>query len=193
MIHASRFSRSFASHAAPRVRQAEGAVEIVQYGDFECKECGRVANSLQALRHRSEGAVNFVWKHFPSATLHRHALQAAEAAECARAQGHFWPMHNLLVMNQERLDLRSLYDYAAALGLDMDQFTTEMDEEIHLPTIRNHIYNGTLAGVRRTPTYFVDGVLVDNNSELRALFDATNQLLRQRRGFGLAVEGTLGG
>jgi protein-disulfide isomerase len=143
---------------------------------------------LQAFRHHNDGIIDFSYKHFLASSVHRHALQAAEAAECARAQGHFWPMHNLLIANQDRLDLRSLYDYADSLGLDMTRFNAEMDEEKHIPTIRSHTYSGTLAGVRRTPAYLVDGVLVDTLGGLRSLFEDTSHLLQERRGAGLLTE-----
>jgi protein-disulfide isomerase len=136
---------------------------------------------LKSYRHRNAEAISFTYKHFPVSDLHRHAFQAAEAAECARAQGHFWPMHDLLITNQDRLDIRSLYAYAQSLGLDMVRFTSDMDEEVYAPRIRADIYGGTLAGVHHTPTYFVDGVMVDATGGLRALLEATQNVATQRR------------
>ena len=187
MYQSSRFHQALAAQEIPTRRCPQGIVKIVQFGDFECSECGRVAASLQAFRHRNDGVIDFAYKYFPSSALHRHALQAAEAAECARVQGRFWPMHNALVANQDRLDLNSLYVHAESVGLNMVRFESEMDDETHLPTIRSHIYSGTLAGVRRTPAYFVDGILVDTSGGLRALFDATSDVLVQRRGSGLPI------
>ncbi len=158
------------------------AVEVVQFGDYECKECGLVADMLQAFRHRNDGVVGFTYKHFPRVALHRHALQAAEAAESARAQGKFWQMHNRLIVNPDRLRLDDLYEYAESIGLDMARFTSDMDDEVHIPTIRNHIYNGTLAGVERTPTYFVDGVRLDGAGGVRSLLEETRLVLVARQG-----------
>jgi protein-disulfide isomerase len=157
------------------------AVEVLQFGDYECKECGLVADMLQAFRHRNDGIVRFTYKHFPRVALHRHALQAAEAAESARAQGKFWQMHNRLIVNPDRLRLDDLYEYAGSIGLDMARFTSDMDDEVHIPTIRNHIYNGTLAGVERTPTYFVDGVRLDGAGGVRSLLEETRLALVARQ------------
>ena len=185
MIHADRYSQTLSSHGIRPLISGRAVVEVIQYGDFECKECGCIAGSLTSFRHQNAGIVSFNYKHFPSPRLHRHAFQAAEAAECARVQGQFWAMHNLLIANQDRLDIRSLYAYAESLGLDMARFASEMDDETHIPGIRNDIYGGTLAGVQRTPTYFVDGVLVDTAGGLRALFEATRSVAAQRRPFGV--------
>jgi protein-disulfide isomerase len=56
-----------------------------------------------------------------------------------------------------------------------------MDDEVHIPTIRNHIYNGTLAGVERTPTYFVDGVRLDGAGGVRSLLEETRLALVARQ------------
>jgi protein-disulfide isomerase len=167
---------------SPRsVLHIERAVEVVQFGDYECKECGLAAEMLQAFRHRNDGVVHFTYKHFPIEASHRQALQAAEAAESARAQGKFWQMHNQLIVNSDRLRLNDLHDYADSIGLDMARFTLDMDEEAHVPTIRDHVLSGTRAGVRSTPTYIVDGMRIDCGGGVRSLLEATNLVLAQRR------------
>jgi protein-disulfide isomerase len=190
MLRTNRFSQTLAARAIHPLLSAPANVDIVQYGDFECAECGRVAASLQTFRHRNEGAIDFHYKHFPFSAVHPHALQAAEAVECARSQGQFWPMHNLLYADQRRLDLRSLYGHAESIGLDMERFNAEMDDEVHIPIIRSHIYSGRLAGVKRTPAYFVDGVLISSSGGLRSLFDAASDASTvRRRRFGRGLSG----
>jgi protein-disulfide isomerase len=186
MYHPARFGQALASLDLQPWHSPHGIVKVVQYGDFQCPECGRAAASLQDFRHRNDGVIDFTYKHFPASAPHRHALAAAAAAECARTQGMFWPMHDLLFRSPARLDPRSLYDHARSIGLDMARFEREMDHEAHMPAIRSHVYSGTLAGVRRTPAYFVDGNLVDFSGGLRGLFAATDSVLLQRRGCGLA-------
>jgi protein-disulfide isomerase len=181
MFHVDRYRKTLASHGMRPIVSKGAVVEVIQFGDFECKECGRVASSLTSYRHLNANVVRFNYKHFPDSEWHRHAFQAAEAAECARAQGQFWAMHHLLITNQDRLDIRALYAYAESLGLDMARFTMEMDEETHVPSIRADIYGGTLAGVHQTPTYLVDGVLVDTTRGLHALFEAIRNVATQRQ------------
>jgi len=164
------------------IRASECMVDVVQFGDYECKECGLAAELLQAFRHRHDGVVSFGYKHFPVVASHRRALQAAEAAESARAQGKFWQMHNRLIINSDRLRLDDLYEYAGSIGLDMARFTSDMEEEAHVTTIRSHIYSGTLAGVQGTPAYFVGGLRVDPRGGVHSLLEATRVALEQLRG-----------
>ena len=128
------------------VPSSESPVAVIQYGDDECKECWMHAARLQAFRHRNEGPVTFTYKHHPLLSVHRKAFQAAEAAESARSQGKFWQMHNRLISNPGNLRLPELHEYAESIGLDIELFTLEMDEDAHAQTIQGHIYSGTLAG-----------------------------------------------
>jgi len=156
-------------------------VSVVQYGDFQCLECGRAATTIKLFRERFRSLIRFDYHHFPQRG-HEHAVQAAEAAECARAQRRFWPMHDLLMANQDRLDLQFIYDYAEDIRLDMRRFTTEMDDEVHLPKVQADVKGGLEIGVYRTPTFLVNGQLVDISSGLSALFEATERAVGKARG-----------
>src|SRR4051794_7249163 len=98
-------------------------ITIVEYGDFECPYNGRAYGGLKALRERLGTQVRFAFRNFPIVELPPHAVAAAEAAEAAAAQGHFWKMHDLLFENQRALEPAALARYARALELDMQRFT----------------------------------------------------------------------
>ena len=91
-------------------------------------------------------------------------------------------MHDLLMANQDRLDLQFIYDYAEDIRLDMRRFTTEMDDEVHLRKIHADANGGLEVGVYRTPTFLVNGRLVDISSGLSALFEATEHAADKARG-----------
>jgi protein-disulfide isomerase len=144
----------------------------VEYGDFECPTCKQAAPSVKLLLERFDGKVLFAYRHFPLESIHPHALRAAEAAECAGAQGHFWAMHDLLFANQAHLELKHLTSYAERLDLDLAAFTAGMDDEIYLQRIREHIDSGRSSHLRATPGFFVNGIIVDVSFGLQSLFDA---------------------
>jgi protein-disulfide isomerase len=153
-------------------------VIVVEYGDFECPQCKVAAPAVKMLRDDYPDDVRFVFRHFPLEAAHPHALAAAEAAECAGEQGKFWEMSDLLFANQTHLQLKHLRGYADQLGLDMAQFTAEMDDHVYLQRIREHIDGGKRSRVRGTPGFFVNGTIQDVSFDLRALFDATEAALK---------------
>ena len=97
-----------------------------------------------------------VFKHFPL-NFHKDAMPAAKASMAAMRQGRFWPYHDLLFENQKALSEKDLLFYAEMLGLDMDKFKADMaDPEIE-KKIKADMAEGQPAGVRGTPTVFING------------------------------------
>jgi protein-disulfide isomerase len=159
---------------------AHGPATIVEYGDFECPICKQSAPGLKGLLARFPGRIRFVWRHFPLEELHPHALAAAEAAECAAAQGKFWEMHDLLFENQAHLKPKHLHEYAERLELDLSRFAAEIDEHVYLQRIREHIEGGRRSHVRSTPGLFVNGTIQDASFGLRGLVAATEAIVSSR-------------
>src|SRR5579862_7688551 len=63
-----------------------------------------VEQTVKVVRRRRNGALRFVYRHFPPARFHTTSQRAAEAAEAAGAQGRFWEMHHLLLKHARNLD-----------------------------------------------------------------------------------------
>jgi protein-disulfide isomerase len=97
---------------------------------------------------------------------------AAESAEAAGAQGKFWQMHDLLFLNQAHLKDKDLHRYAGQAGLDLVRYTAEMDDHIYLQKVREHVAGGRRSHIRATPTFFVDGVVLDVSFGMKSLHDA---------------------
>jgi protein-disulfide isomerase len=57
-----------------------------------------------------------------------------------------------------------------------------MDDEVHLPKVQADVKGGLEIGVYRTPTFLVNGQLVDISSGLSALFEATERAVGKARG-----------
>ena len=90
---------------------------------------------------------------FPLGSLHKFALQAAEAANCAGEQGKYWEMHDRLYANQRALD--SWQDHAQAVGLDLAAFQECMKSGRQQAEIRRDMAEGQKAGVTGTPAFFL--------------------------------------
>lgn len=160
---------------------AKPEVEIVEYGDFECPTCKQAVPAVQMLLKRFEGRIRFAFRHFPLEDIHPHALCAAEAAECAGAQGKFWEMHQVLFDNQSHLDRPHLHRYAESLGLDMSRFRSEMDGESYRQRVREQMEGARRSHMRATPGFFVDRRIQDVSFGNQALFDATEAALARHK------------
>ena len=154
-------------------------VTLVEYGDFECPNCKQAAPAVKLLLERFTERVRLIFRHFPLVEVHPHAMQAAEAAECAGAQGKFWPMHDLLFDNQLHLKPNQIHAYATRVGIDMVRYTAEMDDHVYLQRIREHQQSGHASGVRGTPTFFVNGRLQDVSFGMQGLFAAVEAALKR--------------
>jgi protein-disulfide isomerase len=158
---------------------AHAPVSVVEYGDFECPNCKQAMPAVKLLLSRFRDRVRFAYRHFPLEEVHPHALTAAEAAECAGAQGKFWPMHDLLFENQPHLKPKQLRGIAERLQLDMTRYDAEMADHIYLQRIREHMSSGRASGARATPTFFVDRRIQDASFGMQALFEAVEAALRK--------------
>ena len=163
-----------ADHA---IGPAHSSVTLVEYGDFECPNCKQAAPVIKLLLERFTGRIRFIFRNFPLEEVHPHALQAAEAAECAGGQGKFWSMHDLLFANQAHLKPNQLRDYAERLQLDMGRYDLEMDDHVYLQRVREHMQSGRESGVRATPTFFLNGRVQDVSFGLNTLFRAVEAAL----------------
>jgi protein-disulfide isomerase len=158
---------------------AHAPVTVVEYGDFECPNCKQAAPTVKLLLGRFADRVRVVYRHFPLEEVHPHALLAAQAAEAAGGQGKFWPMHDSLFDNQHHLKLRQLRGYAERLELDLARFDAEMDDQVYLQRVREHIEGGRQSGVRATPTFFINGRIQDVSFGLQFLVQGVEAALQK--------------
>jgi protein-disulfide isomerase len=148
-------------------------VTLVEYGDFECPDCGRAFPIVKQLQRVLGDRLRFVFRSFPLIEIHPYAEIAAEAAECAAAQGQFWPMFDTLFEHQEALAPQDLVRYAATLGLDVPRFERDLADHRYAARVREEKIRGIENGVQGTPTFFINGRMhqgsYDYGTLLRAL------------------------
>ena len=106
------------------------------------------------------GKVAFLYKH--AAVLGQESTWAAEASECAADQGRFWDYHDLLFSrqageNQGAFTKERLLGMAQELGLNMSEFEPCLKNDQTLPRVQADTEEGQEAGVRGTPTFFING------------------------------------
>lgn len=134
---------------------ADAPLTLVEYGDYECPFCGRATGVVSELEERFGDRLRYVFRHLPLTDVHPHAELAAVAAEAAGAQGRFWEMHDLLFAHQDELEVEDLLGYAAELGLDVERFARDLDDEALAAHVREDAAGAEASGARGTPTFFV--------------------------------------
>jgi diadenylate cyclase len=153
----------------------DAPVTLVKYGDYECPYCAEAHPLLKELQERVGEQVRFVFRHFPLDSVHPRARRVAQAAEAAASQGHFWEMHDLLYERQDELGEEVLMRYAAELGLDLRRFEEDLANDHHAWRIEEDRLGGDRAGVRGTPTLFVNGVRYTGPMDLDGLLAAVEE------------------
>lgn len=146
-------------------------VNIVEFGDYQCPGCAAAHPILKQVveKYKDNENVNLVFRNFPLDTIHPNAHISAEAAEAAAKQGKFWEMHDLLYEKQSEWSVQSepltmFADYAATLGLNVDEFKTSVTNRLFQEIINTDSEDGTKVGVTGTPTFFINGVLFAPNA-----------------------------
>ncbi len=138
---------------------ANAPITMIEYSDFECPFCLRFHETLTQVFADYKGKVRLVYRQFPLRSIHPQAQKAAEASECASAQGKFWEMHDkLFELNKaQNLNVDSMKTGAKDIGLNTTQFNTCLDKGQMVDTVEKDYQDGLAGGIAGTPGTFVNG------------------------------------
>ena len=139
----------------PRLGPENAPIQIIEFADYECTYCQKVAEDLVRMREQFGDRVSVIYKDFPL-PMHPLAARAAEAAHCAGAQGKFWEFHDALFQNK-RLQLSDLKEQARELKLDVARFDQCLDSDEPSAAIKKDILEGQRLGLVGTPSFFING------------------------------------
>lgn len=147
----------------------DDTVTLVEFLDFECEACLAAYPFVEQLREKYDGQVTFVVRYFPIPS-HANAMNAAIAAEAAAQQGEFEAMYKQLYDTQtewgERQSSKAdvFRTYAEELGLDMEAYDEAVADPATLGRVELDRSDGTALGVEGTPTFFLNGELIQPES-----------------------------
>jgi protein-disulfide isomerase len=157
-------------------------VTVVEYGDYECPNCGEAYGVVKHLQSEFGDDVRFVFRNFPIPESHPHAEEAAEAAEAAAEQGKFWEMQDTLYEHQKGLDEQHLVAYARILSLTPEEFERDLEEHAQRVRVQEDLESGLESGVEGTPTFFINGTRYDGPYDLSNLRNAITRALGRSDG-----------
>jgi len=148
--------------AGPSVGPKEAKVTIVEFADFQCPFCARATETLSEVRRKYGAKVRIVFRQYPLPS-HPSARLASEASLCVNEQGvdRFWIFHDLLFENQDKLDKASVVGFAADAGVDPVKFSECLRLGGYSDAVQRDIQYGDSIGVSSTPTFFINGEIID--------------------------------
>ena len=96
------------------------------------------------------------------AFLGEESTWAAEAAECASDQNHYWEYHDILFKkqngeNQGAFAKENLKQYAKELGLISGAFNDCLDLGKHTDLVKSDTEIARQIGVESTPSFLING------------------------------------
>jgi protein-disulfide isomerase len=165
----------------PSIGNPKAKVTIVEFSDFQCPFCLRVAPTLKKILAVYGDKVRVVWKDFPLTQIHPQAFKAGEAGHCAGEQGKFWEYHDRLFANQQALQPADLKKHAADLGLNAAAFATCLDSSKFGERVRDGVSQGTSLGVNSTPTIFINGRRLSGAQPLEVFVAAIDEELSRAK------------
>ena len=170
--------------ASPTQGAGNPAVTVIEFSDFECPSCQHAAHYMDPIMAKYASKVRYIRYDLPLVTMHPWAFQAALAGRAIYRQKPevFWDFKKQIYANQEKLNGFTAGDFARGFaedhGLDMKKY----DADVASQQLKDEILKGAgtafIADVRGTPTYIVNGVIVDAGNDGKALEEYVAKLVK---------------
>jgi protein-disulfide isomerase len=149
---------------SPTLGAEDAPVTIVEFLDPECEACRAAFPAVKQLLEDYGEDVRLVVRYLP---LHNNSVLAAVATEAAGEQGMYWEMQEELFVHQtewgeQQTPQTALFiTYAEEIGLNIEQFTNALDDADILAKIERDHGDAQALGLTGTPTFFINGQLVE--------------------------------
>ncbi|MBF4632642.1 thioredoxin domain-containing protein [Clavibacter michiganensis subsp. phaseoli] len=144
----------------------DDAVTVVEFLDFECESCAAMYPYVEQVREKYAGQINVAVRYFPIPS-HRNAENSAVAVEAAAQQGQMQAMYSRMYETQiewgekQTSEVDRFRGFAEELGLDMAAFDAAVADPATLERVISDRAEGTALGVTGTPTFFVNGKMLE--------------------------------
>lgn len=159
-------------------------VTVIEFSDFECPSCRRAAGYADAILQAHGDKVRYVRYDLPLFQGHPWALAASIAGRAVHRQKPelFWEFKKQVYANQEQLSAFTIGDFARGFaednGLDLARFDADVASEQLHEKLRKGAGVALSNDIRATPTYMVNGAIVDAGPNGKALEAYVASLLK---------------
>lgn len=164
----------------PVLGDENAPVTIVEYFSYDCSHCKNFHLSTFPIikeKYIDTGQVKYIARqlfgipYFPLAAL------------CAAEQDKYWQYHDYMFTHREEIvsekDLGKLKEFAAALGLNQEQFDSCYDELRYQDQIIAWTEDGQELGLTGVPVFFINNQKIEGNLPLSEFEKAIEQELNK--------------
>lgn len=154
--------------SAPSWGPTDAPVTVVEFSDYQCKFCRQTHGAVQQLLTEFGDRVRFVYRDFAAAERPR-AEPAARAARCAGEQSRYRDYHDVLWSKDGDLSDDDLLRRAEGLALNMKDFRDCYSSDRYDAEIARSFEEGRKLGVTGTPTFFINGLVLQGSQTFESL------------------------
>lgn len=153
--------------AAPLVRDhsqslgpADAKVVIVEFLDPACEACRDFAPHIKDLLALHTGKIRLVLRYAP---FHQGSDTMVKILEAARKQGQYWETLQVMFDTQPHWASHhhpqpdKIWKFLSSAGLNIEKIRSDMNDPSILEILRQDIADVQTLGVRKTPSFFVNG------------------------------------
>ena len=169
---------------------ADAPVTIIVYSDYQCTQCND--EILRVLAKENSTQMRLVFRPYPQTALYDKSLLAAQAAEAAGAQDHYWEMHDLLFEKQSLWVSLPPDDFIAwvaneakGLGLDKEKFNVDFTSEATVARVQAAVAAGVKTGMPVLPLVLINGEIYTGPATYAAFELVTKLTALGPRQFGI--------
>ncbi|MFC1880290.1 thioredoxin domain-containing protein [Thermodesulfobacteriota bacterium] len=157
--------RAVYANNRPVMGSGDGAVTVVEFSDFLCPYCAKASKYLKLAESSNHDTTRFIILHYPLDTIlyrnlrsnvHPGACLLSEGSVCASEQNRFWEYHDIAFETKGKISQPVVMDIASNIGLNLSAFKSCLNSGRGLRVVREDINATIRAGVKNTPTLFIN-------------------------------------
>lgn len=152
--------------ASPVSGNLTGDVTVIEFFDYRCGYCKRVASAVTQLQ-RDDPGMRVMYKDFP--ILGEASVFGARAALAAREQGKHQAFHEALLASDHELTKEDVFAIAQRVGLDVKKLEADLHAPERQTALDRNRALATLLGISGTPGFVVGGEVYPGALDLARL------------------------
>lgn len=139
---------------AARGQDGDGVVTVVEFSNFTCPSCRASEAELLKVQQEYGPKVRVVWRDLPLGQETPATIITALAGRCAKDQGKFWQMHDLLFQASD-VDVAVLRSLAVQIGLNPTSFSTCMSAMPTFQALQDDLQIANTYDIKTAPVFFI--------------------------------------